>query len=303
MVFNIATPHHSCHNGSRAPYRRRSMMNMHNRFGCSLWLVVGRAVLFIVSCALALVVLGAVMPKRAGHGTQSVVGMVSCVWAYALTLVFARWEGLSLEDVGAALRWRSLLRFGVGFAIGLLLVGASSSIPAIAGDLRWVRVSDIRWSSLPVAFFAYLLLSTREELAFRGYPLRSLQRTFGVCFAQFMIAVLFAAEHRLGGSDWLRALLGAGMGSLLFGMAAIATNGLAMPIGIHAAWNFGQWLIGLKEQPGMLTAIVEKGNEQHAEIVGFSSYLAVMGLATASFCLWHIYRRRFNETECAAATA
>ena len=118
-----------------------------------------------------------------------------------------------------------------------------------------------------------------------------------------MIAVLFAAEHRLGGSDWLRALLGPGVGSLLFGIAAIATKGLAMPIGLHAAWNFGQWILGLKEQPGMLTAIVEKGNEQHAEIVGFSSYLAVMGLATAGFWLWDIYRRRNSETEYAAATA
>ena len=114
----------------------------------------------------ALVVLGAIMPKRAGHDTQSVVGMVSCVWAYVLTFAFARWEGLSLEDVGAALRWRGLLRFGVGFAIGLLLVGALSSFQVVAGDLRWVRTSDFRWGSLPIAFFAYLMLSTRKSWHF-----------------------------------------------------------------------------------------------------------------------------------------
>jgi membrane protease YdiL (CAAX protease family) len=57
------------------------------------------------------------------------------------------------------------------------------------------------------------------------------------------VAFAFAVEHVVGGMRWLHAILGAGIGSLLLGMAALATRGLAMPISLHAAWNFGQWWI------------------------------------------------------------
>lgn len=78
-------------------------------------------------------------------------------------------------------------------------------------------------------------------------------------YTQWMVALVFAAEHRLGGSTWIHALLGAGVGSLLFGMASLATRGLALPIGLHAAWNFGQWVAGDKEFPGIWRSTVEQG--------------------------------------------
>jgi len=110
-------------------------------------------------------------------------------------------------------------------------------------------------------------LAVREELAFHGYPLQRLKSIFGIWGAQLIVAFVFAFEHVLGGSTWQLALLGAGVGSLLFGMAAIATRGLAMPIGLHAAWNIGDWIRGGKGSVGFWKPIVEDDFKECAAIV------------------------------------
>ncbi len=143
-----------------------------------------------------------------------------------------------------------------------------------------------------MALAAYLALACREELSFHGYPLRQLQRTWGVWSGQVFVAIVFALEHRLGGLSWVQVIFGAFVGSLLFGMASIATRGLAVPIGVHAAWNFGTWLLGMKGQGGVWQQIVEPENEWNAEVFGMAAYVVVLG--TATFLFWIYFRRTSN---------
>ncbi len=78
------------------------------------------------------------------------------------------------------------------------------------------------------------------------------------------------------------------MGSLLFGMAAIATRGIAVPVGIHAARNIGDWLRGGKSMPGVWRPIVEPGYESEMGVWGLVTYMVVTGLATCVF--WYYWR-------------
>jgi uncharacterized protein len=250
------------------------------------WLVLGRVLLFMCSCA---VVLAATAPIAANLGAgwqQLAIGTLASLGALALTLLFVRWEKLRMEDVGAAPGRRSLARLAFGFLVGLLLVGVWATVLA-AGHMRWVRAPGVDVHAAAVALAGYLALACREELAFHGYPLRRLERLFGLWVAQILVALIFAAEHKLGGSAWMDALLGPAVGSLLFGMAAIATRGLSVPIGLHAAWNFGQWSLGMKAEPGFLKAVVMEGGEQRAHLIGMVAFVAVMLLATLAFWLWH----------------
>jgi membrane protease YdiL (CAAX protease family) len=138
-----------------------------------------------------------------------------------------------------------------------------------------------------MSLFTYVALSCREELGFRGYPLLRLKGLCGVWGAQIIVALAFAAEHMAGGLPFSRAILGAGVGSLMFGMAALATRGLAVPIGLHAAWNFGDWILGGKGSPGLWQVVVEQGQQQRAQFVGTVGYIAVMSLATIAFWMWY----------------
>jgi membrane protease YdiL (CAAX protease family) len=249
--------------------------------------LLGRVLLFVLSCAFVLAATSPLTRKIPGPWADFVLGTVASLGAFALTVLFVRWERLRLEDVGAAPAWRSLPRFGFGFLIGLLLVALSASVSAAVAQGRWVRAPGFTLTATTITLLTYIVLSCREELAFHGYPLRRLEQSFGLWGAQVIVALVFAVEHMAGGWSWPRALLGAGVGSLLFGMASIATRGLAVPIGLHAAWNFGDWMLGGKDSVGLWKAVVPEGQQGRAQVVGTLAYLVVMGLATLAFWIWH----------------
>lgn len=254
------------------------------------WVGVTRVVLFMVSCANVLAAIAPMTPKLPSQWSQVALGAATSLAAFGLTALFARWDRIQLKDVGAAVSWPSLLRVAIGFLIGVILVGLQSSIVGLAGHVRWKRVGVLEFSGAGVALLAYLALACREELAFRGYPLRRLDWFLGPYAAQLLIALAFGAEHVAGGYTWTNALLGVSAGSLLFGMVALATRGLAVPIGLHTAWNFGQWAIGGKEVPGLWRPEIEHEFREQVERVGMISYLIVIALAT--FVFWCLYRRR-----------
>jgi membrane protease YdiL (CAAX protease family) len=204
-----------------------------------------------------------------------------------------RWEGLRLADIGVRPDRRSALRLAIGFLMGLILVALHTVMAWGAGHVRWVPASGVGLLEATLTLIAFLLLSAREELAFHGYALRRLWALSSYWVALPVLAFVFALEHRVGGSTWGQALFGAGIGSLLFGMAAVATRGLALPIGLHAAWNFGDWIRGGKGSGGYWTAVVEDGFEETTMFKGMISYVLVMGLATLAFWWW--YRHTGNK--------
>jgi uncharacterized protein len=250
---------------------------------------VARVALFMISCAIVLITVGAAMPRLPGQWSQVALGASTSLVTFAMTVLFVRWDRLDLKDVGAAIASRSWMRLAIGFLIGLGLVGLQACIVGLVGHVRWVRSPEVGFSSSSTALAAYLVLSCREELAFRGYPLRRLDWFLGPYAAQLVVALVFAVEHVAGGYSWTNALLGVATGSLLFGMAALATRGLAVPIGLHTAWNFGQWVLGGKEVPGLWRAVIEQEIRAQLERIGMISYVIVMVLAT--FAFWCLYRR------------
>jgi uncharacterized protein len=253
---------------------------------------VARIALFIIACAVVLAAVAPLGAKVSGQWSLVAIGASTSLIAFVMSVLFARWDRIRLKDIGAAIGSRSFPRLALGFLTGLILVGLQTSIVFLAGHVRYVPSGTLDLGTAPVALLAYLVLSCREELAFHGYPLRRLDSFLGLYPAQFLIALVFAAEHVLGGYTWANALLGAATGSLLFGMAALATRGLAVPIGLHAAWNFGQWVLGGKETPGLWTAIIDQDFRARAERTWMISYLMVIGVATCAFWLW--YRRRMS---------
>ena len=251
------------------------------------WRSLLRVALFLLGCAIILAMVGPLAPKGPGRTPEVFIGMVASLATFGLTVVFVRWEGVRLADVGARPDQRSALRFGLGFLAGSGLVVLNSLVLWGAGHVHWVQTRETNFSEAMIALVVYLSLSVREELAFHGYPLQRLRLRVGLWGAQFSIALVFALEHVAGGSTWGTALLGAGVGSLLFGMAAVASRGLALPIGLHAAWNFGDWMRGGKTAAGFWKPVVADGFKDRAAVAGIAGFALVTGLATLAFWWWH----------------
>jgi membrane protease YdiL (CAAX protease family) len=183
-----------------------------------------------------------------------------------------------------------------GFFVGVSIVALQDLFIHAGGHTRWIANDDHRSVGLVLlAFVGYLVLALREELAFRGYPLRRLESAWGMWWALMLLSVVFALEHTAGGWSWSRSLLGPPAGALLFGMAALATRGIAVPLGIHAAFNFGQWLMGQKDAGGVWTPVIDTGFDRQADTLGYIGYLAGVLLAVSGFWFWKKQRSVENR--------
>jgi len=238
-----------------------------------------------VATILGLAPITAGLPGPVGRiGTGAALTAV----AYGLTLLVLRGSGRTLADVGLAPRRTSAARLALGLALG------AGMILVHLGLLTWwaPEVSfvptDAAQRPAPLAMIVlFLVLATMEEASFRGYCLRELQRRYGLVVAQAVVALAFALYHRfLIGYGWRDALVGTTLGSLLWGMAAVSTRGLAVPIGMHAAWNFGTWLLGEKSEPGFWQAEMDEAALPHVRATATGLFVALFALGTAGFWLW-----------------
>jgi len=83
-----------------------------------------------------------------------------------------------------------------------------------------------------------------EELLFRGVGLRYLRNACGDCTAIAMTAVAFGVYHLAGSGYWgigaFFQFLMPCLGGVLFAWAAIRSNALSLPIGLHLGGNWVQ---------------------------------------------------------------
>ncbi len=247
---------------------------------------LGRVLLFCLSCAIVLAIASRITQGVSKPYSEYLLLVVAGIITFGLTLLFVRWEELRLSDVGLVPSRRSIFRLGIGFLIGLFFASLQPVLVLFFGNVKLILFPQITFGAILSSVGLYFLVACREELAFRAYPLRGLNYVIGAWRAQLIVAIIFALEHVFGGMTWADAFLGSGVGAILFGIAALRSKGLALPIGLHAAWNTGQWALGFKKVPGIWQAVVEKGYEIRVERAGFISYLLVMGLAILTFYLF-----------------
>ena len=143
------------------------------------------------------------------------------------------------------------LDFCFGLGLGALLMGA---IFAVEWSLGWVRVTEVWRTSggLPfvVAIFvpliAFLLVGYYEEVLVRGYLLRNLAEGLG--FGRIgsrralllLTSALFGFLHAGNPNANVVSSFNIGLAGLFLGLGILLTGELAIPIGLHIAWNFFQ---------------------------------------------------------------
>ncbi|HEX2846941.1 MAG TPA: type II CAAX endopeptidase family protein [Chitinophagaceae bacterium] len=242
-----------------------------------------RPVLFCVLCAIALAAISGLTKELPSEWNQHLLLFFTIIITYGLTILFAKWDGLPLKKTGVVAGKTTLRKLIIGFGMGLLMTFLQPLIVLLLGHYKMTLNPPTPSYTIFYYFTLYLLVALREELAFRGYPLFSLSYSSGLWVSQLIIFLIFSLEHIAGGMTWTLAFLGPGTGALLFGIAALKTRGIALPIGLHAAWNFGQWCLGFKKETGIFHGIAEKGFENTVEINAWISYLIIMAAAIAIF--------------------
>jgi hypothetical protein len=101
--------------------------------------MIARVLLFLLACPVILVLTNPVASKLARPWSEVAIGLGTTIATLLLTLVFVRWEGLRLSDVGADPTLASWGRLLLGFMIGLSMVAVQTALVCIGGHVRWVR--------------------------------------------------------------------------------------------------------------------------------------------------------------------
>lgn len=211
-------------------------------------------------------VLNSLAAASAGSTLTAAVGFVGVVavvavgvWLYRRVIMrtIARREP---DELPPWPWWRPVL---LGAAGGVAFMGVSAAIVAALGGYRFSLgdgLSAAQWFAL-----AGLVLSSSvlEELTFRGVALQAIERGLGWVPALVLTAAFFGAAHLLNpGANLFGALAIAIEAGLLLGAVFLATRSLWWVIGLHAAWNLTEALLGIPVSGQRAPALL------HAEVTG-----------------------------------
>lgn len=255
-----------------------------------------RVALFLIGYMLIL--LAASVPKGMAPARLAdfVWGAVASVALFAFTQLFLKREQRTLRDVGLDLDAGSVSRLIVGVAIGFVVYALTMGIISVAlGPVQFSAPTMPSITTWLITVASFMVLSSMEELGFRGYALRSLVPAIGMWPAQVSIAIAFGVSHITFGWSWQAVLMGVIPSALLFGIVAIRSGGLAMPIGVHAALNLAQWAVGEKDSPGIWTLSVDP---QHAaRMMSTAPFIGMAVTLLAAMFVWRWPSRRLVSSQ------
>jgi len=198
-----------------------------------------------IPCALVAVLLMTglqrVLPSSSGRALPLLLGQFTgyALWFGSLYLIL---RGRYGRPFWSSLSWNSSKR---GMAVSFMLGPAVAFSVAIAGVLLRAPetptpMSDLlrdRASVFAMGVFATTLGPLCEELAFRGFILPLLSRSFGTVVAVVVSAMPFALLHGPQYSwSWVHLVL-VGLAGVCFGAARVLTGSTAAAVGMHATYN------------------------------------------------------------------
>ncbi|MGD8998444.1 MAG: CPBP family intramembrane metalloprotease [Anaerolineae bacterium] len=145
--------------------------------------------------------------------------------------------------------------FGFGLGLGTSLMLVIFLVELAAG---WVNVNGTLVTTGPDASFlpailvplvTFLAVGLYEELWFRGYQLRNLAEGLtgdlvspqaAIVIATLLTSAVFGAVHALNPNASTRSTLNIALAGIKLATGYLLTGELAIPIGLHIAWNFTQ---------------------------------------------------------------
>jgi uncharacterized protein len=163
-------------------------------------------------------------------------------------ILFASWimtltEGRKIADYGLPLKHAFRGRFWLGAILGFASITA---LLAVLGASRAFHFGPIQltgvaiWRYAGLWALAFLFVALFEEFAFRGYALFTLSTGIGFWAAALIASAIFGYIHHGNPGESRVGMFSAGAVGLLFCLLLRRTGDLWMPIGFHAAWDWGQ---------------------------------------------------------------
>lgn len=265
---------------------------------------------FVVAAAAAIILIGQVAGLSfglLGIGPDHVAAQWLFPVLFSTALLGVTWAALRTEKSGFAVLGlvptrRRAAEFGVGFAVAVVIFSVVAVVRAAAVEAGWTLnpASGARAALVGLPFTFVLMFS--EELIFRGYAFRKVQTLWGGPVAVVGSSLLFGAYHVVGSNSWG---MGAvflfampALGGLVFGLAALRTGGLALPLGLHLGGNWSGanvFGLGAPEGSALWTAPVDAAQASWLlapDLLSRLPYLIGVGLLAGAVIAWPRWHRQ-----------
>jgi uncharacterized protein len=157
--------------------------------------------------------------------------------------VMARLEKRGFATYGLPLRSAFGKLFWQGALLGFIEISAVVGVLAAFGAYHFGAIAIhgaelVRWALFWAVFF--ILVGLYEEFQFRGYLQFTISQAIGFWPAAALLSVAFGLVHiQNEGENWL-GVAGVMLTGLLWCFALRRTGNLWLPIGMHAAFDFGE---------------------------------------------------------------
>ncbi len=192
---------------------------------------------------------------------------------FALLLATVLIEGLR----GSSSLRMSMLRidaYSVKYIIYGLLISLSFFVPAFFLMLLFganVAVNHVALPTLLQSFVVTAILSSAEELGFRGILLQSLSEKFGSVVAVFLLSLAFALLHIFNPNVSFIAIANVFLVGIAFSIMYLRTKSLWLPISFHTFWNYLQgYILGsnISGLPNINSLLSIKYDSRFAQFLG-----------------------------------
>lgn len=208
-----------------------------------------------------------------------IYGVLGSVYAYLLTWLYLRSEKKTFHDISLTFQNQTPLRFLYGVLIGAAIFIVMTALFMLFGRMH-LNYTGASLSDILKATITLFWLALMEEIAFRSYPLLKLKDNFGVFAAQFIAALGFAFYHFAIGWDLQTVLMGPFVWGWVYGLAAIWSRGIALPLGIHLVLNIGQNLTGMSGNSATVWKIdFNSANHPNPQVILVALHAAVFLIA------------------------
>jgi len=150
----------------------------------------------------------------------------------------------TFSDVGFTINRRWFKGLISGTLVGIIMLLVTTGMIWMIGGVTFELDAQRSLQGLSYGFYLFLIGSLMEEILHRGFIFQRLIDGLGIWWAQIIMASLFAFGHwgnpGMNGLTQVFATLDLFLLSLIFGLAYLKTQSLALPIGLHLGWNWAQ---------------------------------------------------------------
>ncbi len=222
-------------------------------------------------------------------------GILGTLAAVITTFLFLKFDKKSFAEIGLTFKKTTFTKFFLGVLFGIVLM--------VLSVLGVIYFSDFKidlntHSNIPNFIFLtlpFIPLAFMEEVAFRAYPLQLLKDKTGIRISIIVTSILFASYHIANGWTIQNSFLGAGVWGILYGIAAIYSDGISMPTGIHYAANVTTSAFGISNNSFNIFTLKQKNgdtleNFKSSELMTLIPQLAI--LIFGIFCMERYLRKK-----------